>query len=168
MVKAFRLAALERAKRYVGVKENPTGSNHGRLIDQWCENTNGIPGGYPWCAAFLYCMFAGSGLDLKKQGLVGPALVENWVRWGRDKGYVVSRPLRGDVCCFDWGADGWRDHIGIVDRVLAVRWKGGRFVGWVRSCEGNTSGSSDSNGGEVQIRWRWVNGAQVYLRVPGP
>ena len=167
-MKPYRLRALERAHKYVGVKENPPGSNHGSLIDQWCYVTNGLRGGYPWCAAFLYAMFRGVGVDLAKQGLPGPALVENWVRWGRTKGYVRVRPYKGDVCCFDWDTNGWRDHIGIVDRVLAIRWRGGKFVGWVRSVEGNTASGNDSDGGQVQVRWRWVNGSQVYLRIPGP
>lgn len=165
MATPFRLRALKRARQYVGVKEHPPGSNHGPKIDDWCWRTNGLRGGYPWCAAFLWCMFDDVGLRLRFDG---PALVENWVRWGRTKKYVVTRPFRGDVCCFDWDANGWRDHIGIVDRVLAVRWRGGRFVGWVRSVEGNTAAGNDSNGGQVQVRWRWVNGSQVYLRIPGP
>lgn len=170
MATPFRLRALERARKYVGVKETPPGSNHGTLIDQWCFRTNGLRGGYPWCAAFMWCMFDDVGLRLR---FTGPALVENWVRWGRTMGYVVVRPRKGDVCCFDWsdGGDGWRDHIGLVDRVLALRFKDGLFVGWVRSVEGNTSSSdagSQSNGGQVAVRWRWVNGRQVYLRIPGP
>jgi len=165
---SYRLKALERARKYIGVKEHPAGSNHGVLIDKWCKLTNGLAGGYPWCAAFMYCMFLDAGVDLKKSGLNGPALVENWVAFARVRGWVVVRPLKGDVCCFDWDGNGWRDHIGIVDRVLAVRWKAGRFVGWVRSVEGNTAAGNDSNGGQVQTRWRWVNGSQVYVRVPGP
>ena len=165
MITPFRLRALERARKYVGTKEQPAGSNHGLLIDQWCYRTNGLRGGYPWCAAFMFCMFDDVGKHLR---ISGPALVENWVGWGRANKYVVTRPRRGDVCCFDWDANGWRDHIGIVDRVLAIRWVGNRFVGWVKSIEGNTSSGNDSNGGQVQIRYRWVNGSQVYLRIPGP
>ena len=165
---SFRLKALANAAIHIGVKEQPPNSNHGPHIDGWCKRTNGVAGGYAWCAAFMYCMFADAGLDLKTSGLQQPSFVESWVQLGRARGWIVARPRRGDVVCFDWGADGLRDHIGVVERVLAVRWKGGRFVGWVRSIEGNTSARDDSNGGEVQRRWRWHNGAQAYVRIPGP
>lgn len=165
---SYRLKALENAVSHIGVKEDPPGSNHGHSIDQWCQRTNGIAGGYPWCAAFMYCMFADAGLDLKVSGLTQPSWVESWVGFGRARRWIHTRPFRGDVVCFDWSADGLRDHIGIVERVLAIRWRGGKFVGWVRSVEGNTSAGNDSNGGEVQRRWRWHNGAQVYIRIPGP
>ena len=167
----YRLGALARATKYIGTKEKPAGSNHGPKIDEWCQRTNGIRGGYPWCAAFMYCMFADIGCDLKGKGLSGPALVENWVTLARKRLWTRTRPYKGDVCCFDWDSNGWRDHIGIVERVLAVRWRGGKFVGWVRSIEGNTAATASgdqSNGGMVERKWRWVNGSQVYIRVPGP
>lgn len=159
----FREKALAHAATFIGVKEHPPGSNHGTQIDVWQKRTNGITG-YPWCAAFVYCMFSDVN---KKVDVPGPALVENWVKWARQKGYEVLRPLKGDVICYDWEPNGWRDHIGFVEKVLALRWnKSKRFIGWVRTIEGNTAGGNDSNGGEVQRRWRWVNGAEVFVRVP--
>ena len=163
----FRLLAITQAAKYIGVKEQPPYSNRGPLIDQWQRNTNGIVG-YPWCAAFLYCMFLGAGIDLRsKMGLMGPSFVQNWVNWAKQRGYVVRRPFRGDVVCFDWNEDQTRDHIGIVERVLALRWSGGVFVGLVRTIEGNTGAGNDSNGGQVQRRWRWVNKSTVFIRIPG-
>jgi hypothetical protein len=153
----FGVKALERAKKYVGVKENPPGSNHGPLIDQWQRRTNGVTG-YPWCAAFVWCMFDDVG---KKVSIPGPALVENWVTHLPH----VERPFKGDVVCYDWDSNGWSDHIGLVDKVLALRWKSGKFTGWVRTIEGNTSGGNDSNGGQVQVRWRWVNDKTVFIRL---
>ena len=157
-----RLAALAQAVKYIGVKEHPPGTNKGPQIDVWQKRTNGITG-YPWCAAFIWCMFDDVG---KKLHFTGPALVQNWVLWGKAMGHNVLRPLRGDVVCYDWDAGGWADHIGIVEKVLALRWRKDKFVGWIRAIEGNTSAGNDSNGGQVQRRWRWVNGAQVFLRIP--
>lgn len=153
----FGLKALERAHKYVGVKENPPGSNHGVLIDQWQRRTNGVTG-YPWCAAFAWCMFDDVGKTLHFEK---PALVEAWVNHFPH----VTRPYKGDVVCYDWDSNGWSDHIGFVDKVLALRWKNGRFVGWIRTVEGNTSSGNDSNGGQVQIRWRWVNAKTVFIRL---
>lgn len=162
----FRLAALDQAKKWVGVKEHPAGSNRGPQIDQWQKRTNGATG-YPWCAAFLFCMFDDVGLNLKRVGLRLPSFVQDWVRWARERGYVVERPLKGDVVCFDWDSDRVRDHIGIVDKVLALRWRNKKFVGYIRTIEGNTAVGNDSNGGQVMVRWRWVNSATVFVRVPG-
>lgn len=164
MLPPYRVRALARAARFLGVKEDPPNTNHGPKIDEWGYRCIGVRGGFPWCASFMWCMFDDVGMKIR--GLVHPALVESWVTWAKEKGYVVTRPLQGDVCCFDWDSNGWRDHIGIVEKVLALRWKDGKFVGWVRSIEGNTSSRDDSNGGEVQRRWRWMNGKQVYIRIP--
>jgi hypothetical protein len=71
------------------------------------------------------------------------------------------------VICFDWDRNDWSDHIGLVDRVLALRWKSKVFVGYVRTIEGNTAAGNDSNGGQVQVRHRWVNDKTVFVRVPG-
>lgn len=164
----YRQRAAIAAVSYIGTREEPANSNHGVLIDYWCKRTNGIPGGYPWCAAFLYNMFRDVDLDLKVSGLTAPAWVESWVALGRKRGWVVRRPLKGDVVCFDWGGDGHRDHIGIVTRTLALRFRNRVFVGWIETIEGNTSSNNQSNGGQVQRRRRWVNGKQVFVRVPGP
>lgn len=161
----FREKATVRAASFIGIKENPAGSNHGPVIDQWGYRCIGVRGGFPWCASFLWCMFDDVGL--KVRGITHPALVESWVNWAKEMNYVVTRPYRGDVVCFDWEPNGWRDHVGFVEKVLALRWKSGRFVGWIRTVEGNTSSSDQSNGGEVQRRWRWMNGRQVFIRVPG-
>ena len=160
----YRRLAAVRATRYIGVREHPSGSNHGPQIDTWGYRCIGVRGGFPWCASFVWCMLDDVGKKLR--GIVNPALVESWVKWGNENRHVVARPLAGDVVCFDWDENGWRDHIGFVEKVLALRWKGKVFVGWLRTVEGNTSARSDSNGGEVQRRWRWVNGKQVFIRVP--
>lgn len=158
-----RLAALDRARAFVGVKEHPYGSNKGPQIEKWQKRVNGLTG-YPWCAAFLWCMFDDVG---KRLTIPGPALVENWDRWADQNGRLVSRPLKGDVICYDWNRDNWSDHIGIVDKVLALRWKGKVFVGCVRAIEGNTSAGNDSNGGQVQVRTRWLNDKTKFVRIPG-
>lgn len=160
-----RARALANATRNLGVHEDPPNTNHGPKIDAWGKACIGVPGGFPWCASFMWNMFklAGYTVDAKHR-----ALVQSWVEWAREKGFVVRRPFRGDVVCYDWNEDGTRDHIGIVERVLALRWRGRVFVGWVQAIEGNTSARDDSNGGEVQRRRRWVNRSTVFIRIPDP
>lgn len=155
---AWRSKIVDHAKIYVGVKEEPPGSNLGpqhppyaHIIEKWQTWANGVTG-YPWCAAFV------CGVIREVTNLVVPeprrASVEYFLLWAGKVGAVVARPFRGDIVCYDWNADNWYDHIGFVDRVLAVRFLGGRFVGTIRTVEGNTSSGSDSNGGQVQIRYR--------------
>lgn len=167
-----RHLALSRATRFLGFKEESADSNQGPYdptlqggISYWQRRTNGVTG-YPWCAAFVYNMFLDVHVDLKERGLKLPSWVVDWVRWGRASGYEVLRPLKGDVVCFDWNEDQTRDHMGFVEKVLALRWRGKRFVGYIRTIEGNTAAGNDSNGGQVQRRWRWVNSSTVFLRIP--
>jgi hypothetical protein len=173
MVLTVREAALRRALTFVGTTENPPGSNKGPLIDQWNESA-GVPAGSFWCCSFIHAMFK----QAANYSLGGGASVSALLYWARTAKFVVARPRRGDLACFDF-SEGDRygpfgDHIGQVVRVLALRWSGGKFTGWIRTVEGNTSRQNDlfgsqSNGGGVFIRTRWIRkpvGA-VFVRVPG-
>src|SRR5262249_42296256 len=109
-----RICALEHAHRYVGTREDPLGSNRGPLTDQWNMAANGVLG-EPWCMSFMHAMFKECGVTLG-----GWAGVQNFLDWAQIHGYEVTRPFRGDLVCFDWNGDRWYDHVGIIDRVLAV------------------------------------------------
>lgn len=159
-----RLRALERAHRYTFVREHPPGSNRGNQIDSWNE-VAGVPLGSPYCASFHHAMFHAEGVELG-----GGAYCPTVYSWGKAHGYEVGRPFRGDSVLFDWNQDGELDHIGFVDKVLALRWRGGRFVGLLRTVEANTSSGlsgSQSDGDGVYVRWRWVNASTRFLRVQG-
>ena len=160
-VKPFPVRLVERAKKFVGVKEHPAGSNRGPYIDGWCRRAAGVTG-YPWCAAFVCAMSEDVGYKIPEPRR---AAVEYLEQWAKKVGKIVARPLRGDLVCYDWDRNDWMDHVGIVDRVLALKWRGGRFVGYVRTVEGNTSYGNNSNGGEVMIRYRWVNDKTKFIRL---
>ena len=85
--------------------------------------------------------------------------------WAANVGKLVDRPMRGDLVCYRFDADNWPDHVGIIDRVLVVRWSGGQFVGLARTIEGNTSAGNDANGGQVQIRYRWLAANAKFIRL---
>jgi hypothetical protein len=127
------LRALAQAQRFVGVNEEPPGSNRTQF-GRWFGAD-----GEPWCAMFLsYCFKLGAGVVLCG-GAAGPgvnehgcAYVPTLERWLRDTGQWITGPPRaGDIAVFDWDG-GEPDHAGIVERNLG----GGRFV----SIEGNTGG----------------------------
>lgn len=154
--KALRVAIGE-----LGVKENPPGSNWGRMVAQYLA-ASGIHAPAPWCMAFQCWCYQKAGRPLPYP----TASVGNFLTWAAQHGDVVHRPLRGDLVCYRWDADNWPDHVGVVERVLAVRWKDNVFAGWVKTIEGNTASGNDSNGGQVQRRWRWHNRCS-YVRIPG-
>jgi hypothetical protein len=127
------LRALAQARRFVGVAEDPPGSNR-TLFGRWYGAD-----GEPWCAMFLsYCFKVGAGVVLCG-GAPGPgvnangcAYVPTLERWLKDTGQWVTGPPRpGDIAVFDWDG-GPPDHAGLVERDLG----GGRFA----TIEGNADG----------------------------
>jgi hypothetical protein len=159
--------AVEYALLFVGVKETPAGSNHGpdvfrhdkrgRLvkggIDYWCFLANGIHGGYAWCAAFATSAFKLTGNPI---GDAKRASVGYFEAWAKQQGDMVTRPFRGDLVCFNFTADDWPDHIGIVVRVLALPAGGRPFL--LRTVEGNT-------GNAVRVRTRLAYRCR-FVRIP--
>lgn len=147
-----RLDALAHAHSHVGVHETPPGSNRGVLIDQWNRAANGLVG-EPWCMSFVHHCYAEQGVKLG-----GWAGVENFLRWAQLHKYGVTRPFRGDLVCFDWNQDDWYDHVGFVDKVLAVA-PGGRPPYVIRTVEGNVG---DAVRVKIRSGFRWR-----FVRVPG-
>lgn len=163
-----RIRALKLAAKYIGVSERPPGSNRGPLIDRWNQDACGMTAVF-WCCSFVHGMFKEAGFNLP-----GGASVGNVLAAAKTAGWVVSRPRRGDLACFEFneGTYAYDDHIGLVERVLALRWKDGTFTGWITTIEGNTSADgktgSQSNGGCVARKRRWVRGIGAqFVRVQG-
>jgi hypothetical protein len=143
--------AAARALTFVGVRESPPGSNRGKLIDRW-NLAAGVPIGSAWCMSFAHAMFLACGVVLG-----GWASVGNFETWARGHGYEIARPWRGSLLCIRWDADDWPDHVEIVTRVLGLRWRGGRFVGWVSTVGGNTGNAVSKRTRRVEARWRFVS-----------
>lgn len=149
-----RLRVLRWAQGYVGVTEQPPGSNRGPLIDRWNLEA-GEPAGSEWCMDFVHAGYLANGVKLGGWGSVG-----DFAQWAKQQGWAVGRPRRGDIGCLDWNADRWPDHAVIVERVLALRWRGAAFVGWVQYVAGN-------DGNAVSRRRIWVPATSRFARVPG-
>lgn len=163
-------AALAEMGRRVGLRET-NGPNRSPEIDRW--NTKaGVPVGSPYCATCLHDAFNAVGYDLGGDFAHADSYCPSLLAWGRGKGLLRVRPYRGYVVLFDWDEDGVMDHVGIVEKVVGLRWttRGGdrRFVGLIRTIEANTSAGlagSQSNGDGVYRRLRWVNASTRFLRV---
>jgi hypothetical protein len=152
--------ALAWMVKRLGQKEHPAGSNR-------CDVTRefGLVG--PWCMMAVSLGFKhGANLILGDDRPHpwgywdgrGFAFVPAFEAWAKTRGYWIGRgtPHRGDVVCFGFGH---REpvHVGIV-----AHYDGG---GQFRSVEGNTGVGSDSNGGEMMRRSRYVSQVVGFARV---
>ncbi len=145
-----REQALRIAMGEVGVKEEPAGSNSGPRVRQYQAATTLGGTGWPWCAAFVCWCYKKAGKPLP----LPTASVGLFEDWARKNGKLVTRPFRGDIVCYKFDADNWPDHMGIVERVLSLpRW-GKPWL--IRTIEGNTSLTSNDNGGKVMRRTRYA------------
>ncbi len=151
--------ALAEAVKHIGTTERPAGSNR-TAFGKWF----GVDGA-PWCAIFVsYCFAKGAkysiadgfkGAGCYPKGCTYVPTAEAWLRaTGMWKGRTT--PLPGDIAIFNWDG-GVPDHIGIVEKYLG----GGQFD----SIEGNTSLNSNSNGGEVMRRVRYLSQVNGFGRV---
>jgi hypothetical protein len=140
--------ALAKAVTQLGVKESPAGSNRQKYGAAYGMN------GVPWCAIFCSWAFAESGYKTFRYSYV-PFVHADAVA-NRNKLSIVRSPRPGDVVCFTFS--GVKDaHIGFFEKWTA---QGSTF----QSCEGNTSGGSDANGGEVQRRSRSISLVSAFVR----
>ena len=78
------------AARYVGVRENPMGSNRGPLIDKWEQYWKLGYLGWPWCGAFASAVLRESDVT----DVSHPSTAEI-CRRAREKGWVTNRPVPG-------------------------------------------------------------------------
>lgn len=147
-----RYKALAIAKKELGVHEVPPNSNWGPRVKVYLKSA-GWTTPAPWCMAFMHWCFEQAGMKIGGGASVG--FFEDWARKHKN-GEIVKRPFKGDLVCYRFDSDNWPDHVGIVERVLALRWRHKVFVGWVQIIEGNTGVGNDANGGKVMRRRRWV------------
>jgi hypothetical protein len=157
----IRELALLRALTQLGEHERGR-NNWGPMVAVYLRST-GITFPAAWCMAFVHWCFK------PWRDLGGGASVGNFLEWARSFGYVVTRPLRGDLGCWELSGDSWPDHVFFVRRVVRL---GPLWL--LRTVEGNTSsgeaGSQDDGGG-VYARTRAVRNSKVrgaiFVRVPG-
>lgn len=154
--------ALAEAKKWIGTKENPAGTNIAKPFTTWY---GWIGWGAPWCAVFVsYCLDKAGfkNIDPKSQRWAYCPYVVAAAKSNSHGLKVVSwenvRP--GDIALFDWDRDGVADHIGFVDQKLSST--------TFSSVEGNTSPTDYSNGGQVYhyqgSQARRASQVQVFVR----
>jgi hypothetical protein len=152
---------LEQARKH---EHESNGPNRSPLIDR-INKAAGVPLGSSYCAAALRYAFGIAGVTF---GGPHAASVGYEEQWAREHGYLVTRPLHGDV--FNWriDGDGWPDHTGMVVRVRSIL--GLYFI--IDTVEANTSsgnaGSQADGGGWFCRQREFVRGRVKFVRDPRP
>jgi hypothetical protein len=120
---------LAEARKTIGLRESPPGSNHNTIVDWYNTHVARIGNG-PWCDMAITYWAAHSG----NATAVGQfAYTPSHVNWFKARGRWhngISGIRAGDIVFFDWDG-GVVDHVGVVEKVLGD--------GRIQTIEGNTS-----------------------------
>ena len=138
------------ARKEMGVKESPANSNNVKYNTAYYgqEVWDGKAGGkYPWCMVFQWWLFLEAGAPELFYGGKKTASCGALMDYAKSHGQWVTGGYQpGDIVIMDFpGNKAKTDHCGIVVTAL---------TDGVRTIEGNTGVSNDSNGGEVMERTR--------------
>lgn len=136
---------IERAKAEIGVHEAPPNSNNVKY-NTWYYGHPVAGPEYPWCAVFISWLFKA------EQGLCPrTASCVNMLAWFEQKRQLVNKPQAGDIVFFKYPTNNRRtNHVGLVVSVSSD----GHTINTI---EGNTSITSQDNGGKVMQRNRYSN-----------
>lgn len=131
------------AQKEIGVTELPAGSNKVKY-NTWFYGREVSGSSYPWCCAFVCWVFneAGCLSLLRKTG--GCTTLMNWFK-GKGRLIPAKEARPGDIVFYQFDKDSYADHVGIVEK---------RTSAGVVAIEGNTSVTSNDNGGKVMRRNR--------------
>lgn len=138
---------VAKAASQIGVKESPAGSNKVKYWDWYNEKTGVNLQGNPWCAAFVtWCMGETDIWSVTKdEGRFRycPSLV-NWAKENGQWRESSAKPQPGWIVLF--ANEKRACHVGIVEKRIDES--------QVQTIEGNTSVTSNDNGGSVMRRTR--------------
>lgn len=136
---------IEKAKAEIGVHEAPPNSNNVKY-NTWYYGHEVSGAAYPWCAVFISWLFkAEQGLCKKT------ASCADMLAWFEARNQIVKDPQAGDIVFFKYKTNNRRtNHVGLVVSVSPD----GRTINTI---EGNTSITSQDNGGKVMQRNRYSN-----------
>ena len=132
---------LDIARRQIGTRESPPNSNNVRY-NTWYYGREVRGSAYPWCAVFAAWVFDQAKVKLPIRTASCGALM----RAAQSAGQWVTGDYRpGDVVIYDFPGGAKTDHCGIVESVDGT---------YISAIEGNTSSTSDADGGAVERRAR--------------
>ena len=147
---------IDYAISQIGVKETPSGSNKVKY-NTWYYSKEVSGSAYPWCAVF--CCYVFNKCNASKLFYGGKKsaycpTIESYYK-SISRYYGKNEGKAGDLCIMDFGK-GRASHIGIVEKK--------NTDGSYSVIEGNTSVSSNDNGGCVMRRTRKQNVIRGFAR----
>lgn len=147
---------VDKAKSFIGTQESPTNSNN--VIFNTHFYGRKVKGDYPWCCVFVWDVFRLCGASSLFYGGKKTDYCPALLAWARSEGLTIdkTRGEAGDIIFFDFNANAKPDHVGIVEKRNAD----GSYL----TIEGNTSITSDDNGGEVMRRTRKLSTVLAVVR----
>ena len=146
---------IKTAAGEIGTKEFPYGSNKVKYNTEYYGRA--VSGSaYPWCCAFIWWVFRECGLSTLFFDGDKTAYCPAVESFYRSYGQWYTKGKRGDIVLFDFTGEGKAVHIGIVESVNAD--------GTYTCIEGNTSVSSNDNGGAVMRRIRMKSQIRGFAR----
>lgn len=146
---------LAAARNEIGVKEYPANSNKVKY-NTWYYGKEVSGEKYPWCAAFQCWLFNQVGMSKLFYDGEKTAYCPALETWARKNNMWKTTGQKGDLILFDFTGKGEAGHIGIVEEVNSSQYT---------TIEGNTSSSSNSNGGAVERRKRSGSTIRGFIRI---
>lgn len=135
------------ARGEIGVTEYPPGSNNVKYNTEYYGIQVYGDDAYPWCMVFVWWVFKHAGASSLFFDGGKTASCPTYYRWASKTGrWYTSGYKPGDVVIFRFSSSGY-DHVGIVETA--------NNDGTYTVIEGNTSLTSDDNGGAVMRRTRY-------------
>ena len=140
----------------VGTSEKPANSNNVKY-NTWFYNRVVHGSNYPWCCAFVNWVFDKAGANYLFYDGKKTAGTQTLEAWGIKKKLKVPKGdgRYGDIVLFGFGKS-YVHHVGFIIKKNAD--------GTYQTVEGNTSRTSDDNGGSVMIRTRRQSDINTILR----
>lgn len=135
------------AQSQIGVKESPAGSNKVKYWDAYKSRCGVNYQGSPWCAAFVTDGMCTIGQWKQTSDEARFRYCPSLVTWAKQQGEWLDREKvcqPGDIILF--ANKGTACHVGIVEKRISSA--------EVQTIEGNTSVTSNDNGGAVMRRVR--------------
>lgn len=145
------------AKSQIGTKENPANSNNIKYnTEYYGKQVSGSS--YSWCCVFIWWLFKQCDLSEYFYDNKKCASCTDLMNYYKRNGKIITKDYKpGDIIFFQFDKDSYADHMGIVESSTSST---------VTCIEGNTSSTSEDDGGCVMRRTRKLSlvmcGARIF------
>lgn len=131
-------------------------TKYGRWYAAWAHQ--GAYADTYWCAMYQSWVLAQAGFGIAEAGRFGNC--NPWIAWLKAHHIWGPMPRPGALVFFDWNADGWAEHVGMVEQV--------RADGRIQTLEGNASIPGRHDGVRRMVRKGAILGYGYLPYAPPP